>query len=74
VRVRYPTSDEPKVALCLKTATGEDQQLVKRVGSEFGRMFSSHESLDVMFLRPDEEDKIAAVAKPFYRSQVVDAR
>lgn len=73
VSVCYPDADQVKVALCLKHATGEDLDLMQEVGAEFGRMFNAQESLDIMFLKPEEEERIATVAKPFYRSPVAEA-
>ena len=73
VSVRYPEVGQVKVALCLKHLTGQDSELVQEVGAEFGRMFNHQESLDIMFLKPEEEERIATVARPFYRSPVAEA-
>ena len=69
VNVRYPDAQD-KVALCLKHSMGQDSELVKQVGGEFGKMFNYRESLDIMFLKPEEEERIATVARPFYQSAV----
>lgn len=74
VNVRYPNAHQIKVALCLKHSTGQDFELVREVGAEFGRMFNSEESLDIMFLKGDEEERIALVARPFYHSPAAEAR
>lgn len=74
VSVRYPNVDQVKVALCLKHLTGQDSELVREVGAEFGRMFNHQESLDIMFLKSEEEERISTVARPFYRSPMTEAR
>jgi hypothetical protein len=66
VRVRYGSSPEIKVALCLDTGGKVDAELVQAAASEFPRIFGSHESLDIMFLKPEERERISAVAKSFY--------
>jgi hypothetical protein len=74
VTVRYPDADQIKVALCLKHSTGKDLRLVQEIGAEFGRMFNHQESLDIMFLKPEEAERIASIARPFYRSDESDTR
>ncbi len=66
VRVRYGTSRDLKVALCL-AASNRDQELVRAAASKFRKSFGSHESLDVMFLNSKQQAEIVRVAKPFYR-------
>jgi hypothetical protein len=66
VRVTYGTSRDLKVALCL-IASNRDTELVRAAASEFAKIFGSHESLDVMFLNPKQQQQVARVAKPFYR-------
>lgn len=75
VSVRYrEESDQIKVALCVKHSTGQDFRLLQEVGAEFGKMFNNQESLDVMFLKREEEERIAIVARPFYRSSAAEAQ
>jgi hypothetical protein len=66
VRVRYGTSQDIKVALCLDTGGKAETGLLQVAASEFAKIFGSHESLDILFLSPEEQKKISAVAKPFY--------
>jgi hypothetical protein len=66
VQLRYGTSEELKVALCL-SAGRPDSALVRTAALEFSNMFGTHESLDILFLEPEQLREIARVAKPFYR-------
>jgi len=68
LRVRYPDADQDRVALCLKHSTGQDLALVRQVEAEFGKMFNHRETLDIMFLTREQEERIAITAKPFYRT------
>jgi hypothetical protein len=54
------------VALCLRTSTGPDADLVKDVGSVFARIFGSHEHLDILFLSEEQETLLITVCRPFY--------
>ena len=74
VTVRYPDAEQPKVALCLTHSTGKDLALVQELGAEFRRMFNVQESLDIMFIKPGEMERIATVARPFYRSPLPETR
>jgi hypothetical protein len=67
VRVRYKGSQYTNVALCLETSR-EDADLVKALALIFHNMFGAHESLDILFLRPEQLPQISGVAKPFYTS------
>ena len=68
VAVRYDDSHHVRVALCLKTDDSlGNYDLVTVASSEFKEIFSSAQSLDVVFLTPAEERQISVVARPFYR-------
>ncbi len=66
--VRYPGSSADHVALCVKTANGEDETLVGEIGAAFRSLFGSHEHLDTLFLQGPQETQVAAVCKPFFGS------
>jgi hypothetical protein len=66
VRVRYGGEPKINVALCLAAGDKVRPELVEAVGLEFRKMFNSNQSLDVLFLSP-EQQQIATAAKPFYR-------
>jgi hypothetical protein len=56
------------VTLCVKSSLGEDQSLNPRVADIFAAMFGSHEHLDVLFIREDQEQKLRLVCTPFYQT------
>jgi hypothetical protein len=55
------------VTLAIKCSYGEDQALVRKLMSIFGEMFSAHEHLDIIFVRPDQEHQLRDVCAPFYQ-------
>jgi SseB protein C-terminal domain len=71
--VRYGHSPELKVALCLKADKDWREEIAKTVGREFREMFKTTESLDILFLSPEQQQAIAAVAKPFYEQRLIQA-
>jgi hypothetical protein len=56
------------VTLALRCPSGEDPSLIRRLANTFSSMFGSHEHLDMMFIREDQERQLQAVCKPFYRA------
>lgn len=66
-KVRYGDSPEQKVALCLSADGTERRTLVERVSSDFRRLFKTTESLDIIFLSPEQQQRLLLVAKPFYQ-------
>jgi hypothetical protein len=67
VRVPYDNIPDIDVALCLRTALGiDDRTLVKAANTEFGKIFSNTQSLDILFLNPIQAQTISTVARPFY--------
>lgn len=69
-RVIYEGSSERKVALCIRADHADRRALVEKVTLNFKKLFKSTESLDVIFLSEEQERKLLAVAKPFYRQGV----
>jgi hypothetical protein len=65
-RVRYGNSSEEKVALCLRADTAERRALVERLSADFRRLFKTTQSLDIIFLSPEQLSRLLKVAKPFY--------
>jgi hypothetical protein len=65
-RTDYGDATGVNVALCVKSSTGEDTSLVSSVSAIFGEMFGSHEHLDVLFIRDDEEQQLRVVCTAFY--------
>jgi len=65
-RTDYGDATGVNVALCVKSSAGEDMSLVSRVSAIFGEMFGSHEHLDVLFIRDDQEQQLRVVCTPFY--------
>jgi hypothetical protein len=54
------------VTLAIRCSSGEDPSLISRLANIFSSMFGSHEHLDMMFIREDQERELQAVCKPFY--------
>ena len=69
VLVRYGNSPETKVALCLKAGDTPPEEIVKAVGSQFRQMFRTTDSLDIVFLSPEQEHAISVIARPFYEQR-----
>ncbi|HEV8147968.1 MAG TPA: enhanced serine sensitivity protein SseB C-terminal domain-containing protein [Bryobacteraceae bacterium] len=69
VRVRYGDSPEIKVAVCLEAGDEFVSQIVEATANEFHRIFNPDESMDVVFLSPEQHARIASLAQPFYRRQ-----
>lgn len=66
-KIRYGDSSEQKVALCLRADGVERRTLAERVSSDFKRLFKTTESLDIIFLSPEQQQRLLLVAKPFYQ-------
>lgn len=64
--VRYAGPSAPHVALCLHTANGEDETLVRDISAVFRSLFGGHEHLDTIFLKGSQESQVARVCKPFF--------
>lgn len=69
VRLRYSETMEPKVALCVAAGDEVRSEVVESVGSEFRKMFKTTESLDILFLSPEQQKQIKSVACPFYQQR-----
>lgn len=65
-RTDYGDATGVNISLCVKTPMGEDMSLVSSVSTIFGEMFGSHEHLDVLFIRDDQEQQLRTVCRPFY--------
>jgi hypothetical protein len=68
VRVAYEGSrTATSVALALSTTTEQEEPgLVASVGATFASIFGSHEHLDILFVREDQERAIREVCPAFY--------
>jgi hypothetical protein len=73
VRVRYAGAPEPQVALCLAAGDQVRSEITEAVGSEFRKMFKTTESLDILFLSKEQQDRIREVASPFYQQHAYRA-
>jgi hypothetical protein len=65
-RVDYGNSDEFNVALCIRSDMAEDFDLMREAGRIFSAQFGTHEHLDIIFLRMEQETDLRHVCKPFY--------
>lgn len=63
-RVRTGAVDEVSVCLCL--IVDENKNLVNDVAEVFGKLFGSHEHLDIIFLTGMQESKVAGICQAFY--------
>jgi type III secretion system (T3SS) SseB-like protein len=61
---------QPNVALCLKTAHGPDQNLVREIGAIFAAIFVRQEHLDILFLSDTQESALTSVCAPFFAASV----
>jgi len=68
-RTDYGDATGVHVALCVKSSVGEDTSLISKVVDIFRSMFGSHEHLDVVFVRDDQEPELLRVCVPFYRAK-----
>lgn len=62
----YGEETPRRVTLCLRSASGPDDDLVKQIGQVFARIFRTSESLDILFVDSEHERELAQVCKPFY--------
>ena len=56
------------VTLAIRCSCGEDPALIPKLANIFTCMFGSHEHLDMMFVREDQEQQLRTVCGPFYRT------
>jgi hypothetical protein len=63
-RVRYGEQHPVDVALCL--VGGESEGLHAAIARAFWAMFETGQHLDVIFVTPGEEQRLAAVCEPFF--------
>jgi hypothetical protein len=66
VLVRYPGIKEPSVALCLKSASGDDPMVVSEASKVLASILNNQAALDIIFVDEANEPEILKVAKPFY--------
>jgi hypothetical protein len=67
-RTDYRDATGVHVALCIKSSVGEYVLLKRKVVDIFSAMFGSHEHLDVLFIRGDQEEELQQVCAAFYRA------
>jgi hypothetical protein len=53
-------------ALCLRTQSGSDKNMMEKMGNIFAAVFSIDESFNVIFLTEQQEPLIAKVCRPFF--------
>jgi len=66
-RVEYGDPSKLNVALCIRSEKQEDIKLKREAGRIFSSQFGTHEHLDIIFLRKDQETDLRQVCKPFYK-------
>ncbi len=67
-RLSYGESCGLSVGLCIRSTSGIDQRLQKRLGQIFTETFNSKEHLDILFIRDDQEQQLKRVCRPFYKA------
>jgi len=70
VRVKYGNSKTETIALCVKVDGENHSEIANLIGSQFKKMFKPTESLDIIFLTPEQEPRISIVAKSFYQQEL----
>jgi hypothetical protein len=65
-RVDYGTSDEFNVALCIRTEKPDDVEMREDIGKVFSTRFGTHEHLDTILIRVEQEAELRSVCRPFY--------
>ena len=68
-RADYGDAAGPHVTLCVRSAVAKDKALVGRVADIFAALFGSHEHLDILLIRDDQEAELRRVCKPFYEAE-----
>ena len=65
-RVDYGKPNEFNVSLCIRSELPEDIQLKKEADRFFSSQFGTHEHLDIILIRPEQEVELRRVCFPFY--------
>ena len=65
-RVSYGDSTPYSVALCICSTSPEAPILLKQLGSAFAAIFKADQRLDILFMRPDQEEDVRKVCRPFF--------
>jgi hypothetical protein len=65
-RLSYGQQSGHSVGLCIRSTSGIDQTLQKRLGQIFTETFNAREHLDILFIRDDQEQELKKVCGPFY--------
>jgi hypothetical protein len=68
-RVHYEDPKSVSVSLCMGVKDAPDEALVEQVHSLFAQHFNRAVHLDILFLKPKQEEHLALVCKPFYQRQ-----
>jgi hypothetical protein len=68
--VGYQPGDEKSVALCIVSENPDDQLVLLRISDIVRRRFAKNVSLDIIFVSPEQEEDLARVCSPFYRSAI----
>ena len=67
-RLSYGEASGLSVGLCIRSTSGIDQSLQKRLGQIFTETFNSKEHLDILFIRDDHEQELKRVCRAFYEA------
>jgi hypothetical protein len=72
-KVSYGNESSTHVALCLRIQSENNRPAIcERISGIFAAMFSRHEHLDILFLKTEQESRIAKVCSPFFAAASAD--
>ncbi len=66
-RLSYGDPAGYSVGLGIRSTSGLDHSLQKRLGEIFSDLFSRDQYLDILFIRGDQEEQSKKVCAPFYQ-------
>jgi hypothetical protein len=65
-RIYRGRAPQASVAVCIRSSIGVDDKLEERLSAVFRSRFRPDQSLDFLFLLPEEELRVRDVCPPFY--------
>ena len=69
-RVDYGNPQDFNIALCIRQVDPLDERVKIEAAQIFSKHFGSHEHLDIILIRDDQEDGMKRVCKAFYEQGI----
>jgi hypothetical protein len=66
-KLRYPGAERVGAAVCVVCISGEDIRVVEALAGVIRANLGSGSHIDILFLSPSLEEKLARVCQPFYK-------